>query len=250
MTQPPYGDPGGPWQAPPTWVPPSHPPQPAAGEPASAPPGPGYPNGAPPAPAYPASAPPGYPASAPPGYPTSVPPGYPTSAPPTAGWPPGPSPYPPYYPTPPKSRRGLIIVSIVLVLFVLLGGGGATVAYFLTRDRGGVGQVTPQAAVEHFLQAVYVDQNPTKAAAVICQPARDPKKITAKIDEIKQQNKQYDTPRYSWGTPSTDQSGKDRAVLSTTVKLDTANLQQATQKLRFTVVHGNGWFVCDVERTG
>jgi flagellar basal body-associated protein FliL len=237
MTQPPNGDPG-PWQAPPNWVPPSQPP------PSQPPLPPGYPPGAPPGPGYPPGAPPG------PAFPASAPPGDPASAPPTAGWPPGPSPYPPYYPTPPKSRRGLTVILIVLVLFVLLGGGGATLAYFLTRDTGGVGQTTPQAAVEDFLHAVYIDQDPTKAAAVVCQPARDPKKITAKIDEVKQQSRQYDSPQYSWATPDTEQSGKDRAVLSTTVKLNTANLQQASQKLRFTVIHRNGWFVCDVERTG
>jgi hypothetical protein len=139
---------------------------------------------------------------------------------------------------------------VILAVVVVLGGGGAGAAYFLTRDQDGVGQATPQAAVEDFLQAIYVDQNATKAAALTCHDARDSKKIEAKLDEIYQQNKQYDTPRYTWGTPSTDESGQDRAVLSTTVTLSTANVQQATQKLKFIVIHRNGWFVCDVQKTG
>jgi hypothetical protein len=140
-----------------------------------------------------------------------------------------------------------MITSIVLVMLVVLGGGAATAGYFLTRNRDGTGKITPQAAVEDFLQAIYVDQNPTRAAAVVCRTARDPKKLTAKIDEIRQQNKQYDTPRYSWGSPTTERSGPDRAVLSTTITLATANAQQSTQKLRFTLVRSSGWFVCDVE---
>jgi flagellar basal body-associated protein FliL len=212
MTQPPYGDPGGPWQTPPPSVPPSHP-EPPPVSPVS-----------PMSPVSPLPAP-------------------------ATGWP-GPDPYPPYPADPPKRRRGLIIVLVILVVVVVLGGGGAGAAYFLTRGQDGIGRPTPQAAVEDFLHAVYVDQNATKAAALTCHDARDPKKIAAKIDEISQQNKQYDAPRYTWGTPSTDQPGQDRAVLSTTVTLNTANSQQATQKLKFIVVHSEGWFVCDVQKTG
>jgi hypothetical protein len=142
------------------------------------------------------------------------------------------------------------VALIILVVVAVLGGSVAGAAYILTRDQDGVGSVTPQAAVEDFLRAVYVDQNVPKAAALTCHEARDRTKIRAKIDEIDQQNKQYDTPRYTWGTPTTEKSDRDRAVLSTTVTLGTANLQQATQKLRFTVIHSNGWFVCDVQKTG
>ena len=139
-----------------------------------------------------------------------------------------------------------MITSIVLVFLVILGGGAATAGYFLTRNQDGTGKITPQAAVEDFLQAIYVDQNPTKAAAVVCKTARDPKKLAAKVDEIRRQDSQYDSPRYSWGSPSTEQSGPDRAVLSTTVTLATADVQQSTQKLRFTLIRSSGWFVCDV----
>jgi hypothetical protein len=156
---------------------------------------------------------------------------------------------PPPFPPPPKRRRGLVLASVVLVLLVVVGGGAAAVAYTVTRNQDGTGQPSPQAAVEGFLRAVYLDQDPTKAAALVCKAARDPKKIAAKIDEIKQQDQQYDSPKYSWGTPETVRSSGDRAVLSTTVTLATANVQQSRQKLTFTLVRSTGWFVCDVNRS-
>jgi hypothetical protein len=165
-----------------------------------------------------------------------------------AGYPGGAIPYPPYRPTPePRRRPGLMITSIVLVLLVLGGGGGAA-AYFLARAEDGTGKATPQAAVEDFLRAVYLDQSPTRAAALVCKAARDPGKLTAKIDEIKKQNQAYDTPKYSWAALTTEQSGQDRAVLSTTVTLATVNVQRATQKLKFTAIKSTGWFVCDVRQ--
>jgi hypothetical protein len=189
----------------------------------------------------------------PPGYPQPVPtqpavpaPWQPVNTP--APWQPVNAP-PPYYPgpTPPAKRRVLLIASIVVVLLVVVGGAVAAGGYLLTRDRDGVGQPSPQAAVESFLRAVYLDQNPAKVATLVCQAARDPKKIAAKIAEVKQQDQQYDSPKYSWGAPTTEHSGSARAVLSTTVTLTTANVQQASQKLTFTLIRSTGWFVCDVK---
>src|SRR5215813_1298036 len=78
--QPPYGEPGNPWQTPPTGLS-----------------------------------------------------GLPVSTPATS--------FPPYYPAEPRRRRGVLITSIVLVLLLALGGGGVAVAYVLTRNRDGTGQI-------------------------------------------------------------------------------------------------------------
>jgi hypothetical protein len=130
---------------------------------------------------------------------------------------------------------------------VLLLAGGLGALYLTHRNPDGVGKSSPTAAAQDFLQAVYVDRDPTKAAQLVCAAARDKKKITAKINEIKQQSQQYDQPEYSWPDLSTVSSTKDRAVVTTTVTLVTANVQKATERLTLIMTHSNGWFVCDVQ---
>ena len=258
MTAPPPGYPGNPWQSPPGGEYP--PPQPASPTgpvyqpasptgPAYQPPTgpvyqpPGYPPAAPPNPAYPGSAPPAEPATGYPApYPGSASP-YPGSAPPGAFAPPyfGPPPAPP-------RRRGLLITVIVLVAVVVLGGGGLGAFYLFNRTSDGVGKSSPTAAADSFLQAVYVDQDAAKPVPLVCAAARDKKKLAAKVDQIKQLNQQYESPKYTWTPLKTETSAADHAVVSTTVTLLTANVQKATQKLRLTVIKSNGWFVCDVQQ--
>jgi hypothetical protein len=137
---------------------------------------------------------------------------------------------------------------IALVVVVVLAAGGLGVAYLLHRGSDGIGRTSPTAAAQDFLQAVYVDQDPAKVAPLVCAAARDTKKITAKINEIKQQDEQYDGPKYSWTPPITQSSTKDHAVVTTTVTLLTTNVQKSTQQLNLTVIKSNGWFVCDVRQ--
>ena len=95
----------------------------------------------------------------------------------------------------------------------------------------------------HYLAARRVD-----GARVVALCSRDKKKLAAKVDQIKQQDQQYESPKYSWTPLKTESSAGDHAVVSTTVTLLTANVQKATQKLRLTVIRSNGWFVCDVQQ--
>ncbi len=229
--------PAPPYSSPPAPYPESVPPAPYPGAPQSpgaAPQYPQYPHYPDPTQSVPGSAPP-----APP-YPGAPPP-YPVSA--------APGGYPPYLPPPPKKHTGVIVTVIVLVAVVLLGAGGTIAAVLLSRDPNGPGgRPTADSAVQAFLQAIYVDQSVTKAAPLVCADARDNNKLTAKINEIKGQDQQYDSPKYSWPTPRTETSGADRAVLSTTVTLTTANTQRATLDLRFTAIKTKAWFVCDVQK--
>jgi type II secretory pathway pseudopilin PulG len=142
----------------------------------------------------------------------------------------------------------VLITVIVLAIVAVLGAGGLTAAYLLTRNHDGTGKTSATAAAQAFLEAVYTAQDPKQAAPLVCSAARDSKKLQNKIDEIKRQNKQYDDPKYTWTTLNTESTGKDRAVLSTTVTLTTANVQKATQKLNLTVIKSTGWFVCDVKQ--
>jgi len=279
--QPGYGQPSYPGQP---GYPPAAPtsgyPAPTSGYPGQ----PAYPpQSAPPASAPPASAPPtsgGWPAPQQPGYgpqpgygqpeqtgygqqpaygqPGEQQPGYPQY-----GQQPGDQPgYPQYgqqpgYPQygqfgsvpqpPPKKSRALLVTLIVVGLLVVLGGGGVG-ALLLTQRSGEKvkGQVSPAQAVEGFLTAVYKDQNATTAEKYVCADSLKAAKIAAKVTEIKTQSKKYDSPRYTWNTPSVDKSDKTEATLSVTIKLTTDDEQAATQKLKIITVKHDGWFVCEV----
>ncbi len=177
-------------------------------------------------------------------------PSYPTSAVPfPASAPPGPYGYfpPPPPPSPPSKRRGVLIASLAVAILLLLCGSGGAAAWLLTHNGpGGKGQASAVEAVQGFLTAVYQDLDPTKAATYVCSAARDKKKLTNKINQIKLQNAGYDTPKYDWDTPTTEETKSDEAILSTTITLTTADEQVATQKLRFVATKNNGWWVCEV----
>jgi hypothetical protein len=236
---------------------------PAQGDPGYPPPQPGFPPQGPPPPGYQPGFPPpaqGFPPQpgqpGQPGHPVYQPgfPNNPTSAAPfPASAPPDPYTFGPYMqppPQPPKKRRGLMIGLIIGAVVLLLCGGGGVVAWQVSANSsGGTGQASAAEAVEGFLTAVYQDGNVTQAAKYVCKPSRDTKKLTQKINEIRNQGKKYDSPKYTWTAPKTEQSKSDESTLSTTVTLTTANEQTAKQDLRFLTTKNNGWWVCDVSQT-
>jgi hypothetical protein len=186
-----------------------------------------------------------------PGAPAGQPPvGYPP-APNQYGAPGYPPPYPPSFPPveqpPARKRRGLVIGIVAAALVVVLGGGGAA-AYLGTRDTT-KGQVSPSKAIDGFLTAVYTDNDVSKASNYVCSQARDRAKLTAKINQIKQQDSGYESAKYSWSAPKTVQTRTDETILTTTVTLRTAEEQKATQNLRFVTTRSNGWFVCEIQQT-
>ncbi len=139
-----------------------------------------------------------------------------------------------------------LILAAVLVIVVLAGAGTAT--YLLTRNRD-KGQASPDAAVTGFLTAVYTDLDVTEAGRYVCPTARDKGRLTAKINQIKTQNAGYQSPKYSWSAPKTEQTRADEAILTTTVTLWTGEDQRATQALRVIATRANGWWVCEVNQT-
>jgi flagellar basal body-associated protein FliL len=212
------------------------PPQPGYGE------QPGYPGAPQPGygeqPAYPGA--PQY--GQQPGFPPYGQPGFPPY-----GQQPG---FPPYgQPAPPpKKSRALLVTLIVVALLVVLGGGGIGV-YFATQPKEtGKGQASPTLAVDGFLTAVFKNQDPNQAANFVCAHSLKKDKLTAKIKEIKDQGRKYDSPRYTWNAPTVDKTDKSEATLSVTVKLSTADEQAAQQNLKIITTKGDGWFVCEVSQ--
>jgi hypothetical protein len=144
-----------------------------------------------------------------------------------------------------------MIASIVLAVVVLLCGGGALTAFLLLRDaEGGEGAPEPVAAVDGFLKAVYTDQDPAKAAGLVCSEARDTKRLARKVDEVKNYSTKYKTPRFRWTTPKVDDQNSERALVSVKLTMTTADEKTADQTLKFTVVQKTGWWVCDVGSSG
>lgn len=195
-------------------------------------------------------APPGYPSYAqrpppshygpPPGYGPPASSGYgPTVVPGDGRQPPGPDPRP-------ARHRGVLIASIVLATALLLCGGGGFTAFLLLRDEGGEGAPEPVAAADGFLRAVYLDQDPDKAAGMVCPAARNRAKIVKKVAEIQDYRETYKNPRFRWTPPVVTDQGAEQAVVTTKLTMITGDERFSEQQLTLTVVRQSGWWVCEV----
>jgi len=150
-------------------------------------------------------------------------------------------------PTPPKKRRGLLIVSIVLAVVLVLCGGGGLAAFLMLRNtETGTGADAPEAAVENFLDAVYVQRDAKKATELVCAEARDDKAIKKKVEDIKKQVEANKDPKFRWTPLKVDDKNEKRAIVSTKLTLITSDEKMAEQQLKFTVVQKTGWWVCEV----
>ncbi|MGW0431865.1 Rv0361 family membrane protein [Micromonospora sp. NPDC003197] len=150
-------------------------------------------------------------------------------------------------PAPPKKRRGLLIVSIVLAVVLVLCGGGGVAAFLILRDtQTGTGAEAPEAAVENFLEAVYVERDAKKAAELVCSEARDDDAIKKKVDGIKTQIEATKDPKFRWTALKVDDKNEERAIVSTKLTLITSDEKMTEQQLKFTVVQKTGWWVCEV----
>jgi hypothetical protein len=165
--------------------------------------------------------------------------------------PPWPAPQNPPYLTPPVPAAGkrhtALWVSLALAFTLLLCGGGATSAFLLLRDaESSDGAPDPETAVTRFLTAVYSEQDASAANALVCREARDTKKLTAKVDEIKGYSRAYDGPQFRWEEPSVADQNEERAMVSVDLTMTTDDEKSAQQRLTFTVVKKTGWWVCEI----
>jgi hypothetical protein len=148
---------------------------------------------------------------------------------------------------PSKRRRTGLWVSVALAVTLLLCGGGGVSAYLLLRDaENGDGAPDPATAVTRFLTAVYTDKDAKAANNLVCSEARDAKKISAKVDEVKAYDNQYSAPQFGWRDPSIASETKERATVTVALTMTTRDEKTAAQDLTFTVVKKSGWWVCEV----
>lgn len=150
-------------------------------------------------------------------------------------------------PAPPRRRRAVLIASVALAVTLVLCLVGGVSAFLVVHNLDtGEGATDPVAAVDGFLKAVYTEQNPEKAAGLVCAEARDHDRIERKIQEVVDYARRYADPRYRWTEPQLDEQDSERAIVSTTLTVLTADERTADQRLRFIVVEKTGWWVCDV----
>ncbi|WP_433530239.1 hypothetical protein ACQPYA_29355 [Micromonospora sp. CA-263727] len=162
--------------------------------------------------------------------------------------PPPPPGYPPYQtPTGPPGKRGALLASIALAVVLLFCAGGGVAAFMALRNtESGEGAPEPSVAVDDFLTAIYQERDAAKAARLVCTAARDQDKIRAKVAEVEEYASTHQNPRFRWDTPKVDNETGDRATVTTTVTVTTADEKIADQNLRFTVIRKSGWWVCEV----
>jgi len=141
----------------------------------------------------------------------------------------------------------VLVASVVLAVTLLLCLAGGVSAFLVVRNLdAGEGAADPVAAVDGFLKAVYTEQNAEKAANLVCSEARDTERIESKIQEVADYAETYADPRFRWTQPQLDEQDAERAVVSTTLTVLTADERTTEQQLRFIVVEKTGWWVCDV----
>ncbi|WP_026189897.1 Rv0361 family membrane protein [Salinispora mooreana] len=187
------------------------------------------------------SAPPAPSAAPTAGIPSAPPPD--PSAPPTAGIPQPPNQQPPA----PRRRHGLLIASIALAVTLVLCLGGGVAAFLAVRAvEDGVGTTEPRAAVEEFLTAVYQERDAAQASSLVCSAAQDQDKISAKVAEVEKYAADYKRPHFRWSPLKVDDETEDRAIVTTTVTMTTADERVADLPLRLTVIKTTGWRVCEV----
>ncbi|TCB98907.1 hypothetical protein E0H26_05685 [Micromonospora zingiberis] len=188
------------------------------------------------------------PASGPTG-PTDLPPAQSGPAAMGSSVPPSPPGYPPYSSPagrPPRKRGALVATLALGVVLLLCAGGGVTAFLTLRNTESGEGAPEPSVAVDEFLTAVYQERDAAKAASMVCTAARDQQKIRAKVAEVEAYMSAHQSPRFRWDTPKVDNETGDRATVTTTVTVTTADEKIANQDLRFTVIRKAGWWVCEV----
>lgn len=145
-----------------------------------------------------------------------------------------------------RRRRTGLWASVALSVTLLLCGGGAASAYLLLRNADSGGAPDPASAVNHFLTAVYTQQDPESARGLVCREARDADRLAARIEKIKDYANEYDGPSFRWTEPEVSGRTDERATVSVQLTMTTDDEKTAQQRLTFTTVRKVNWQVCEI----
>jgi hypothetical protein len=122
-------------------------------------------------------------------------------------------------------------------------------AFFLLRDADpqAKGAADPKAAASAFMDAFYRDKDVDKAAKAVCTDARDREAIQRQIDTIKKLSDTYNQPTFAWETPTVSGQTADRATVTISLTMTTADEKVSKQELALTAINDQGWWVCEVQ---
>ncbi|HEY7223017.1 MAG TPA: hypothetical protein VH561_05295 [Micromonosporaceae bacterium] len=150
--------------------------------------------------------------------------------------------------TPPRPRRRLLGITLVVTLVLLLAGGVAG-AWVLIDPAGLRGADTPGQAVDGFLAAVYETHDARAAGRNVCGRARNDADLDQLVFQVKQNQGAYTAAQTTWSYPPIRIEGR-QAAAEVTLTMTTANEQVASRVITVLLVDDRGWWVCDVREQG
>jgi hypothetical protein len=145
---------------------------------------------------------------------------------------------------PPRPRRRVLGISLVVGLILLFGGGIAAI-WLLVGPGGARGSATPEQAVEGFLMGIYETHDARAAGRHVCERARDDAELDQIVFQVKQYESAYTAARTTWSYPPIQPTGR-QASAEVTLTMTTPNEQVASRVITLLLVDDRGWWVCDV----
>ncbi len=134
------------------------------------------------------------------------------------------------------------------MIFAVLGVIVAIVAigYYVQREAEKPATLTPEETVSTFLGAVFLSADPQKVAPVVCSNWAPAEAITRTTSAVPQ------GAHVSWSEVKVVTSTEDRATVRGVLGIRLAGESRPSSyaQWRFTVVHEDGWRVCEARPLG
>ena len=158
-------------------------------------------------------------------------------------------------PFPPRAARArsapsAAVVTVVFAVLLMLCLAGGTVSFLVVQSLEPRGTSTPEAALEGFLQAVFVDRDADRAADFVCADTRDDKQLARLVFEVRAFSSQNESASTRWSYPGVERTGRREASADVTLSLSTSDEQVTEKKVRLLLVDDRGWWVCEAKETG
>jgi hypothetical protein len=143
------------------------------------------------------------------------------------------------------SRSWLPGLALAVAIVILLGSAG--VIWFRWFDKPpSSGASRPEITVDRFLGAVFQQRNAQAAERLTCPSAQDGSALRRRVNQLREFDLRYQSPSYSWPSPTVESQHRGRAVVFAQVRMMTADDRISWQRLRFITIRSSGWLVCEI----